>query len=123
MNRWLSIVGIGEDGLDGLAPTARTLIARAALVVGGRRHLALVSGAVKGETMAWPSPPNAETHDQTAFGFWRRTLSRSRPNLAALARGRLWTTASAVETRRSLISRPSGDLRSSTTDRLLRFNA
>jgi precorrin-6Y C5,15-methyltransferase (decarboxylating) len=59
VNRWLSIVGIGEDGLDGLAPTARTLIARAALVVGGRRHLALVSGAVKGETMAWPSPPNA----------------------------------------------------------------
>jgi precorrin-6B C5,15-methyltransferase / cobalt-precorrin-6B C5,C15-methyltransferase len=57
--QWLSIVGIGEDGLDGLSPAARTLIARAALVVGGRRHLALVSGAVKGETMAWPSLPNA----------------------------------------------------------------
>jgi precorrin-6Y C5,15-methyltransferase (decarboxylating) len=57
--QWLSIVGIGEDGLDGLSPAARTTIERAALVVGGRRHLALVSDAVKGETMAWPSPPNA----------------------------------------------------------------
>jgi precorrin-6B C5,15-methyltransferase / cobalt-precorrin-6B C5,C15-methyltransferase len=57
--RWLSIVGIGEDGLDGLSPTARGLIADAALVVGGRRHLALVSRAVKGDTLAWPSPPDA----------------------------------------------------------------
>jgi precorrin-6B C5,15-methyltransferase / cobalt-precorrin-6B C5,C15-methyltransferase len=55
--RWLSIVGIGEDGLDGLAPAARALISEAALVVGGRRHLALVAGAVKGETLTWPSPP------------------------------------------------------------------
>jgi precorrin-6Y C5,15-methyltransferase (decarboxylating) len=57
--RWLSIVGIGEDGLDGLAPAARTLIAQAALVVGGRRHLALVANAINGETLAWPSPPQA----------------------------------------------------------------
>ena len=57
--RWLSIVGIGEDGLDGLSPAARTLIARAALVVGGKRHLALVGAAVKGETLAWLSPPDA----------------------------------------------------------------
>lgn len=57
--RWLSIVGIGEDGLAGLSSAARTLIARATLVVGGRRHLALVADAVKGEMLAWPSPPNA----------------------------------------------------------------
>jgi precorrin-6Y C5,15-methyltransferase (decarboxylating) len=57
--RWLSIVGIGEDGLDGLSPVARTLIAQAALVVGGRRHLALIGPAAKGETLAWPSPPGA----------------------------------------------------------------
>lgn len=59
MRRWLSIVGIGEDGLDGLSPAARTLIAQAALVVGGKRHLALVADAVKGETLAWPRPPQA----------------------------------------------------------------
>lgn len=57
--RWLSIIGIGEDGLDGLSDAARRLIAQAALVVGGRRHLALAAGAVNGETLAWPSPPQA----------------------------------------------------------------
>jgi precorrin-6Y C5,15-methyltransferase (decarboxylating) len=40
---WLSIVGIGEDGLDGLSEAARKLLARAGLIVGGRRHLALVA--------------------------------------------------------------------------------
>jgi len=54
--RWLSIIGIGEDGLAGLSDAARTLIAQAGLVIGGRRHLELVADAVKGETMAWPSP-------------------------------------------------------------------
>lgn len=53
---WLYLVGIGEDGLDGLSPTARHLIASATLVVGGARHLALAAPAITGETMAWPSP-------------------------------------------------------------------
>ena len=54
--RWLSIIGIGEDGLGGLSDGARSLIAQASLVVGGQRHLDLVAGDVRGETMAWPSP-------------------------------------------------------------------
>jgi precorrin-6Y C5,15-methyltransferase (decarboxylating) len=53
--RWLSIVGIGEDGLDGLSPAARRLIAQAALVVGGVRHLKL-AGLAGERTMVWPSP-------------------------------------------------------------------
>ncbi len=57
--RWLSIIGIGEDGTDGLSPAARTLITQASLVVGGRRHLALVADLISGETLAWPSPPQA----------------------------------------------------------------
>jgi len=57
--RWLSIIGIGEDGLAGLSDAARTLIAEAMLVVGGRRHLDLVAGVTTGETLAWPSPPQA----------------------------------------------------------------
>src|SRR5260370_4919730 len=40
---WLSIVGIGEDGLDGLSPAARELLGCAELIAGGRRHLALVA--------------------------------------------------------------------------------
>jgi precorrin-6B C5,15-methyltransferase / cobalt-precorrin-6B C5,C15-methyltransferase len=54
-SRWLAIVGIGEDGLDGLSPAARRLIAQAALVVGGARHLKLAARAGEA-TLAWPSP-------------------------------------------------------------------
>lgn len=54
-DRWLSIIGIGEDGLDGLSPAAARLIAQAALVVGGGRHLKLAD--VWGErALVWPSP-------------------------------------------------------------------
>jgi precorrin-6B C5,15-methyltransferase / cobalt-precorrin-6B C5,C15-methyltransferase len=52
---WLSILGLGEDGLDGLSPAATRLLKQAVLVVGGERHLALL-GPLDVETMAWPSP-------------------------------------------------------------------
>jgi precorrin-6B C5,15-methyltransferase / cobalt-precorrin-6B C5,C15-methyltransferase len=53
--RWLGLVGIGEDGIDGLVPAARRLVAQADFVIGGSRHLAL-AGSLKAETMVWPSP-------------------------------------------------------------------
>jgi precorrin-6Y C5,15-methyltransferase (decarboxylating) len=55
MTPWLSLIGIGEDGADGLSPAAKRLIAQAELVVGGKRHLAL-AGGFAGEALAWPSP-------------------------------------------------------------------
>jgi precorrin-6Y C5,15-methyltransferase (decarboxylating) len=55
---WLSIVGLGEDGLEGLAPAARRLVSQAELIVGGKRHLGLI-GEVAAEKLAWPSPPAA----------------------------------------------------------------
>ena len=54
--RWLSIVGIGEDGADGLSPAARRLVQDAEIVFGGRRHLELAGALVRGEGRAWPSP-------------------------------------------------------------------
>ncbi|MGJ4891039.1 precorrin-6y C5,15-methyltransferase (decarboxylating) subunit CbiE [Bradyrhizobium sp. HKCCYLRH3099] len=54
--RWLSIIGLGEDGVEGLSAPARRLIAQAALVVGGARHLELASPLIAGERLAWPSP-------------------------------------------------------------------
>ena len=57
--RWLSIVGIGEDGVQGLSPVARKLIASAELVVGGKRHLGLADGLIRGRRLAWPSPIDA----------------------------------------------------------------
>jgi precorrin-6Y C5,15-methyltransferase (decarboxylating) len=52
---WLSIVGIGEDGLDGLSAAARRSLAGAELVVGGRRHLALVASLGK-PALEWDMP-------------------------------------------------------------------
>jgi precorrin-6Y C5,15-methyltransferase (decarboxylating) len=52
---WLSIVGIGEDGLDGLSMAARELLARSELVAGGPRHLALVASLGK-PVLAWDTP-------------------------------------------------------------------
>jgi precorrin-6B C5,15-methyltransferase / cobalt-precorrin-6B C5,C15-methyltransferase len=54
--RWLSIVGIGEDGVEGLGATARGLVAAAEIVFGGRRHLALAAPLIRGATRPWPSP-------------------------------------------------------------------
>jgi precorrin-6Y C5,15-methyltransferase (decarboxylating) len=54
--RWLSIVGIGEDGIEGLSTTARTLIGAAEIVFGGRRHLGLAAPLIRGAARPWPSP-------------------------------------------------------------------
>ncbi len=60
---WLSILGIGEDGVAGLTAEARALLAGATLVVGGRRHLALADSLIAGERMAWPNPIAAALPD------------------------------------------------------------
>jgi precorrin-6Y C5,15-methyltransferase (decarboxylating) len=54
--RWLSIVGIGEDGTAGLSPVARGLIENAEIVFGGRRHLTLAASLIRGVARPWPSP-------------------------------------------------------------------
>lgn len=56
--RWLSIIGIGEDGRAGLTSTAAGLIDAAELIVGGRRHLDLV-GPTRGEKVEWEKPLEA----------------------------------------------------------------
>ncbi len=54
--RWLSIVGIGEDGIEGLSAAARDLVTRADIVFGGERHLKLAAPLINGERKPWPSP-------------------------------------------------------------------
>ena len=56
LRRWLSIVGIGEDGVDGLSAVARGLVSGADIVFGGARHLALAAPLIRGEPKPWPSP-------------------------------------------------------------------
>lgn len=55
-DRWLTIVGIGEDGLDGLTDLTKSLIANAEVVFGGERHLRLVRGMNLAEQRRWQSP-------------------------------------------------------------------
>ncbi len=55
-HRWLAIVGIGEDGVDGLTPAARRLVEGAEIVFGGKRHLALAEPLIRGAVHVWPSP-------------------------------------------------------------------
>ena len=57
--RWLAVVGIGEDGVDGLGARARRMIEGAEVVFGGRRHLALAAVLIRGEASSWPSPFDA----------------------------------------------------------------
>ena len=56
MPRWLSILGIGEDGVAGLSTAARGLVEGAEIVFGARRHLALAASLIRGTAQAWPSP-------------------------------------------------------------------
>ncbi len=65
-HRWLSIVGIGEDGIAGLSPVARDLIARAEIVFGGERHLRLAASLVRGAARPWPSPFGRAVEDVAA---------------------------------------------------------
>lgn len=54
---WLSIIGIGEDGYDGLNGQAKQAIDHAQLLYGGARHLALLPTAASQATrIPWPSP-------------------------------------------------------------------
>lgn len=53
---WLSIIGLGEDGVEGLSPAARALLEGAEAVFGGARHLALAAGHLSGSAHPWPSP-------------------------------------------------------------------
>ncbi len=53
-NPWLTLIGLGEDGLEGLSPASHEALGRAEVIFGGPRHLALVGAAGRGQ--AWPVP-------------------------------------------------------------------
>lgn len=51
---WLTIIGIGEDGLPGLPAASRAALDDAEIVFGGPRHLALAEAGARGRP--WPVP-------------------------------------------------------------------
>jgi precorrin-6Y C5,15-methyltransferase (decarboxylating) len=50
------VVGIGADGMAGLAPASRAELSRATVVYGSRRQLDLLDASVHAVKRAWPSP-------------------------------------------------------------------
>ncbi|MCG6138031.1 MAG: precorrin-6y C5,15-methyltransferase (decarboxylating) subunit CbiE [Nostoc sp. LLA-1] len=54
--KWLSIVGVGEDGLQGLSAIARSLVDQAEVIFGGDRHLAMLPPNDQRQKIAWTSP-------------------------------------------------------------------
>ena len=74
---WITIVGIGEDGLDGLSRESRQSLEASSLIIGAPRHLSLVAG-LSTPTACWPD----------SYGDWMRFLETKRPGpVSVLASG------------------------------------
>lgn len=52
---WLTIIGVGEDGAEGLSIASKTALAAAELIIGPARHLALLP-ALSCPVIEWPVP-------------------------------------------------------------------
>ena len=57
-DRWLTVIGVGEDGVAGLSAAARNAIEAAEVIVGGDRHH-LLAPNVTAERLRWPHPFSA----------------------------------------------------------------
>ncbi|MFB6450081.1 precorrin-6Y C5,15-methyltransferase (decarboxylating) subunit CbiT [Bradyrhizobium tunisiense] len=81
---WLTIIGIGEDGLAGLSEASRKALDAAETVFGGERHLALAGVGSRGRS--WPVPFDANV-----------VLSRrDRPTVVLASGDPFWHGAGAV---------------------------
>lgn len=56
----VTVIGIGEDGLQGLSAKAREALAEATLICGGARHLAMLDDGDPRETLAWGKDLHAD---------------------------------------------------------------
>lgn len=52
MSPWITVVGMGEDGMESLGPAARAAVETADVLAGGERHLAKVPGT-GAERLTW----------------------------------------------------------------------
>lgn len=56
MSKWLTIIGVGEDGWEGLSPRARLAITGAEAIVGSARLLGFLPEDCAAEVHLWPQP-------------------------------------------------------------------
>lgn len=86
---WLTVVGLGEEGPDGLSPLARRTLETAAVVVGGQRLLALLPDGP--EKIAWT------TLEETLTAI---TARRGRPTVVLATGDPMWFGLGATLARR-----------------------
>ncbi len=54
--KWLRVIGIGEDGWEDLGADAKLLLYESQVVLGGERHLKMLPDDWKGKRISWTSP-------------------------------------------------------------------
>ena len=52
----ITVIGIGEDGYDGLSPMARSILENARIIFGGTRHIAMLPGTNTATQNKWITP-------------------------------------------------------------------
>jgi len=82
-----TVVGVGADGWDGLPGATREVVARAEVVVGSTRQLALVPDRDGQERVAWPTPLTYDGLDDLGWRGGRRVvvLASGDPLVAGVA--------------------------------------
>ncbi|NSX56833.1 precorrin-6y C5,15-methyltransferase (decarboxylating) subunit CbiE [Parasulfitobacter algicola] len=88
---WLTLIGLGEDGPEGLSPASQAALSEADVIMGPPRHLNLLPDDGKTRRISWPVP--------FADGIPELMKLRGRP-VAVLASGDpFWFGAGSVITR------------------------
>ncbi len=86
---WLTVIGLGEEGLDGLSPLARRTLDAASVVIGGQRLLDMVPTAK--DAIAWT------TLDETLAAILAR---RGQPTVVLATGDPMWFGLGATLARR-----------------------
>ncbi|WP_170329385.1 precorrin-6y C5,15-methyltransferase (decarboxylating) subunit CbiE [Ruegeria arenilitoris] len=84
---WLTVLGLGEDGLDGLPPASRQVLERAEIIMGPPRHLSLLPKTTA-QRVEWPVP--------FADGLPILTEFRGRPTVVLASGDPFWFGAGSV---------------------------
>jgi precorrin-6Y C5,15-methyltransferase (decarboxylating) len=56
LNGKITVIGIGEDGYDGLSTIARQILETASVIFGGKRHIAMLPGSNIATQNSWITP-------------------------------------------------------------------
>lgn len=87
---WLTIIGIGEDGVNGLGAQALDAIESAEVIMGAARHLALL-GQTHARQITWPVP--------FADGLSELARHAHRPTVVLASGDPFWHGAAAILTK------------------------